>query len=44
MLTRIGFRDIDINLNEVTDEYARKWGYGLKIKDYIGKADIVAFK
>lgn len=44
MLESAGFRDIDIQLNEVTDEYARKWGYGLTIKEYIGNADIIAFK
>lgn len=44
MLENIGFRDIDIELNEVTDEYARKWGYGLSIKQYIANADIIAYK
>ena len=44
ILSKTGFRDIDIHLSEVTDEYARKWGYGLMIKDFIGKADIVAYK
>ncbi len=44
MLGNTGFRDIDIQLNEVTDEYARKWGYGLMIKQYIGNADIIAYK
>ncbi len=44
MLTNTGFKDIDIQLNEVTDEYARKWGYGLSIKQYIGNADIIAYK
>ena len=44
MLTRIGFKDIDINLNEVTDEYARKWGHGLQLKEYIGNGEILAYK
>ena len=44
MLKEIGFKDIDIQLDEVTDEYARKWGYGLEIKEYIGNADIIAYK
>ena len=44
MLKDVGFKEIDILLNEVTDEYARKWGYGLTIKQYIGSADIIAFK
>lgn len=44
MLNKIGFRDIGIYLEEVTDEYARKWGYGLGLKEYIGHADIIAYK
>lgn len=44
ILQKSGFRAIDIKLNEVTDEYARKWGYGLMIKDYIGNAEIIAYK
>ena len=44
ILENSGFRDIDIFLDEVTDEYARKLGYGLMIKDYIGNAEIVAYK
>ena len=44
ILRNIGFRDIEINLKEVTDEYARKWGHGLMIKEYIGSGDILAFK
>lgn len=44
ILTNTGFSDIDIQLNEVTDEYARKWGHGLEIKEYIGSADIIAYK
>ncbi|MDO5737943.1 MAG: hypothetical protein Q4P65_01650 [Eubacteriales bacterium] len=33
-----GFEKIFINLSEVTDEYAAKWGYGQNLKNYIGKA------
>ncbi|MGO1369046.1 MAG: hypothetical protein ACTHVE_08280 [Senegalia sp. (in: firmicutes)] len=44
ILKNTGFKDIFIDLNEVTDEYARKWGYGLKIKEYIGRAEILAYK
>lgn len=44
LLRLVGFRNIDIELNEVSDEYARKWGYGLEIKQYIANADIVAYK
>lgn len=44
ILTNTGFSDIDIQLNEVSDEYARKWGRDLNIKEYIGSADIIAYK
>lgn len=44
ILENIGFRNIEINLKEVTDEYAKKWGHGLKIKEYIGSGDILAYK
>ena len=44
ILENSGFRDIDIHFDDVTDEYARKWGYGLMIKDYIGNAEIIAYK
>lgn len=44
LLENIGFRNIEIILNEVTDEYARKWGHGLDIKEYIGSGDILAYK
>lgn len=44
ILEKTGFKNIEINLKEVTDEYANKWGHGLKIKDYIGSGDILAYK
>lgn len=44
ILKDIGFKDIEIHLDEVTDEYARKWGHGLEIKKYIGSGDILAYK
>lgn len=44
ILENIGFRNIEINSKEVTDEYARKWGHGLEIKKYIGSGDILAYK
>lgn len=44
ILKGVGFRNIEINLNEVTNEYARKWGYGLGIKEYIGSGEILAYK
>lgn len=44
ILESIGFRNIEIQLNEVTDEYARKWGHGLAIKEYITSGDILSYK
>lgn len=44
ILETIGFRNIEISLEELTDEYANKWGHGLKIKDYIVSGDILAYK
>ncbi len=44
ILKNVGFRNIEIDLKEVTDEYAMKWGHGLKIKEYIGSGDILAYK
>lgn len=44
ILETIGFRNIEISLEELTDEYAKKWGHGLKIKDYIVSGDILAYK
>lgn len=31
-------------MDDVTDEYAQKWGYGLEIKKYISNAAILAYK
>ena len=44
ILEDTGFKNIEIDLKEVTDEYARKWGYGLMIKEYIENGDILAYK
>ena len=44
ILIDIGFENINIKLDEVTDEYAMKWGHGLKIKEYIGSGNILAYK
>ncbi|MDX9918057.1 MAG: hypothetical protein RBT15_08595 [Gudongella sp.] len=44
ILIALGFERIEIVMDEVTDEYARKWGHGLGIKEYIGSADILAYK
>lgn len=44
ILKSVGFTSINIVLDEVTDEYARKWGHGLGIKDYIGRGNILAYK
>jgi hypothetical protein len=44
ILEIVGFNNIDINPKEVTDEYAKKWGHGLGIKEYIVSGDILAYK
>lgn len=35
IIKNAGFKDIIPLIDEVTDEYALKWGYGLDIKNYI---------
>lgn len=44
ILEKTGFRNIEILLEEVTDQYARKWGHGLGIKEYIANGTILAYK
>lgn len=39
-----GFEDVKIDMQEVTDEYAQKWGYGNDIKKYIQRGIIVGKK
>ncbi|MFA5584935.1 MAG: hypothetical protein WDA02_00075 [Saccharofermentanales bacterium] len=43
-LTASGFVNICIDSQEVTDAYARKWGHGLVIKDFIQSSLIYAEK
>lgn len=40
----IGFANITIESEEVTEAYARKWGHGLAIRDYIQSSLIYAEK
>lgn len=40
----IGYRKITIDSEEVTEAYARKWGHGLAIRDYIQSSLIYAEK
>ena len=44
ILENIGFRNIEILSEEVTDEYAKKWGHGIQLKEYIVSGDILAYK
>ncbi len=39
-----GFKNICIVEDEVTDEYSKKWGFGLMIKEYIKRGLIMANK
>ena len=40
----IGYDNITIDSEEVTEAYARKWGHGLAIRDYIQSSLIYAEK
>lgn len=40
----IGFTNISVASEEVTEAYARKWGHGLAIRDYIQSSLIYAEK
>lgn len=44
IIEKSGFRNIEIIVDEVTDSYAEKWGYGLKIKKYIQRGMMTAQK
>ncbi len=44
ILLKAGFRNINILTEEVSDQYANKWGHGLAIKEYIANGSIMAYK
>ena len=44
IIEKAGFKNILIIKDEVTDAYAEKWGYGLKIKEYIQRGMIMGEK
>lgn len=44
IIEKAGFKNIIILKDEVTDAYAEKWGYGLKIKEYIQRGMIMGKK
>ncbi|GLC31253.1 hypothetical protein bsdE14_26630 [Clostridium omnivorum] len=43
-LEKAGFRQIIIEINEVSEEYAKKWGHNLKVGEYIMSASVKAVK
>jgi arsenite methyltransferase len=43
-LTKAGFGSINIELEEVSKEYAEKWAHNLKVGEYIMSASIKAVK
>jgi len=43
-LEKAGFSDIRIDTQEVSKEYAEKWGHNLKVGEYIMSASIKAIK
>ncbi|MDO5017691.1 MAG: hypothetical protein Q4E02_00150 [Lagierella massiliensis] len=45
ILVNTGFKNIDIEANVVTDEYASKWGIDeVNLKDYLLSSTITAYK
>ena len=43
-LENAGFSEISIKTNEVSKEYAEKWGHNLKVGEYIMSASVKAIK
>ncbi|PIE98013.1 MAG: methyltransferase [Treponema sp.] len=44
IIKKAGFKQLHTIVDEVTDAYALKWGYGLKIKDYIQRTFFIGKK
>lgn len=44
IIQKAGFTDLYIISDEVTDEYAQKWGYGLMIKEFIQRGLFIGTK
>lgn len=44
LLRLIGFANVSVTSEEVTEAYARKWGHGLLIREYIQSSLIYAEK
>ena len=44
MIRKSGIEDLYVIMDEVTDEYAMKWGYGMMIKDYIQRGLFIGKK
>lgn len=44
IIRKEGFDDVLMLTEEVSDEYARKWGYGMGIKEWIQKTYIMGRK
>lgn len=44
ILEEVGFEDITIIQEDITDEYANKWGHDLDLKHYLKRAKILAVK
>jgi len=44
IIKNAGFKDLIPLIDDVTDEYALKWGYGLDIKNYIQRGLFIGKK
>ena len=44
ILRSVGFDQVTVIQEEVTDAYANKWGHDLHLKDYIQRGKIMAVK
>ena len=44
ILRKAGFKNIDIETKEVSDEYAKKWGVEIDLKEYLMSAITTAYK
>lgn len=44
IMKQAGFKKLVPVIDEVTDEYARKWGFGLKIKEFIQRGLFIGGK
>lgn len=44
IMEQAGFHELAPLIDEVTDEYARKWGFGLEIQEFIQRGLFIGKK